>query len=213
MAVPQSHGQELRKVSEEKIERLQQDSDFSYAANYRVEEDPISRIWNWIVTKFFQLVGSAVQGGFWRVVFLILIGLIIAYAAVKLLGIDPTFGMLYKNRKSDVTLNNGAEIEDISGTDFPAAIKKAYADENYRDVIRYYYLFALNKMDGAEIIRWKKGKTNYEYLYEVNDSEMRENFSSLNYYFEYAVYGEFEVTRAFAESSQSLFEKINQAIK
>ena len=191
---------------------MQKDSDFSYAANYQVEEDPISRIWNWIISKFFQLIGSAAQGGFWRVVFLILIGLIIAYAAVKLLGIDPTFGMLYRNRKSDVTLNN-AEIEDISGTDFQAAIKKAYADENYKDVIRYYYLFALNKMDGAEIIRWKKGKTNYEYLYEVNDSEMRENFSSLNYYFEYAVYGEFEVTKSLAESSQSLFEKINRSIK
>ncbi|MEL6562255.1 MAG: hypothetical protein AAFQ94_29050, partial [Bacteroidota bacterium] len=84
-AVPQSFGQEPRKVSKEKIEKLQQDSDFSYATNYRVEEDPLSRIWNWIVSKFFQLVGSAVQGGFWRVVFLILIGLIIAYAAVKLL--------------------------------------------------------------------------------------------------------------------------------
>lgn len=209
-----SFGQnDKRTVSKEKIEQLQNDSDFSYAANYQVEDDPLARIWNWIISSILRIIGSAAQGGPWRIVFLIIIGLVIAYAVVKILGIDPTFGMFYKNRKNNFQKNKGAIIEDISGTDFEAAIKKAYANENYKEVVRYYYLFALNKLDEAEIIRWKKGKTNYEYLYEVQDSAMRENFSSLNYYFEYAIYGEFEVTEVLARSSASLFDKINQSIK
>jgi len=202
-----------RQVSKEKIEQLQNDSDFSYAVNYQVKDDPLSRIWNWLVSKFFEFIGRATQGGPYQVIALILIGLVIAYAIMKIFDIDPTFGLLYANKKNQFKQNSGTIIDDISGTDFEAVIKKAYASGDYREVVRFYYLFALNRLDAAEIIRWKKGKTNYEYLYEVENKTMRDDFSSLNYYFEYAVYGEFEVSEGLAKSSESLFLKINNAIK
>ncbi|MEL7147196.1 MAG: hypothetical protein AAFO69_12555, partial [Bacteroidota bacterium] len=120
--------------------------------------------------------------------------------------------LLFGDKKNTFSPDSGAIIEDIKGTDFESKIRAAYENKNYREVVRFYYLFSLNKLDAAEIIRWKKGKTNYEYLYEVENDKIRTHFSSLNYYFEYAVYGEFEITESLAKSSESLFHQINDAI-
>ena len=201
-----------RRVSQEKLEALQSDSDFNYARNYRVQDDPLAKLLNWIRSKFFQAIGKATSGGWQRIVALIIIGLIITYAVLKLLDIDPTFGLLFSNKKNSFNPTSGAIIDDIKGTDFQSFINQAYANKNYRDVVRYYYLFALNRLDAAEIIRWKKGKTNLEYLYEVENENIKSHFSSLNFYFEYAVYGEFEITESLAKSSEALFHQINESI-
>ena len=200
-----------RTIDQQRLEKLQSDSDFNYARNYRVQDDPIANFFAWLRNKFFETIGRAATGGPERVIALIIIGLIITYAVLKLLDIDPTFGLLFGNKKNTYTPTSGAIIEDIKGTDFQAAIDEAYATKNYREVVRYYYLFALNRLDHAEVIQWKKGKTNYEYLYEVEDEDLRAHFSSINYYFEYAIYGEFEITESMARSSEALFHKIKQA--
>ncbi|MGB3467514.1 MAG: DUF4129 domain-containing protein, partial [Cyclobacteriaceae bacterium] len=94
-----------------------------------------------------------------------------------------------------------------------SVIEQAYQENNFKEVVRNYYLYALDRMDAGGIIRWKKGKTNYEYLDEVKDPTLRDNFSVLNNYFVYAVYGEFEINQSLAGEARNLFEKINATIK
>lgn len=201
-----------RTVDRDKVEELRQDSDFIYSTDYKIEEDPLERIWNWLTGKFFQLIGKATEDGPVRIVFLILIALVLVYGVLKLIGIDTSINLLHRNRETRYD-GRGGVIEDVIGKDFKSEIEKAYQTGDYKEVIRNYYLFALDRMDGAGIIKWKKGKTNYEYLDEVKDPQLRIDFSALDNYFVYAVYGEFDVNQSLANEAGSLFEKINAAIK
>ncbi|MGB3468135.1 MAG: hypothetical protein WBA74_22810, partial [Cyclobacteriaceae bacterium] len=103
-----------RKVSKEKIEKLRQDEDFSYSQRFEIQEDPLERIWNWIVNKFWELVGKATSDGPVRIIFLVIVTIIIIYAILKLIGIDPSISMLHRNKESKYG-GKGGVIEDVIG--------------------------------------------------------------------------------------------------
>ena len=203
---------ELRKIDREKVEKLREDNDFLYSEEYQIDEDPLERIWNWLVFKFYQLIGKATEAGPIRIIFLIVIAAIVIYAILKLAGIDPSMHLLHRNKEAGYR-GKGGVIEEIIGKDFKTLIEKAYKEDDFKEVVRNYYLFALDRMDAAGIISWKKGKTNYEYLDEVKDPFLRNNFSQLNDYFVYAVYGEFEISMGLAREAGNLFDEINSKIK
>ncbi|MEL7147603.1 MAG: hypothetical protein AAFO69_14605, partial [Bacteroidota bacterium] len=79
-----------RKVDDEKVEALKRDGDFDYARNYQVQEDPVEKFLNWLKVKFFEMISAATGGGPMQNIALVIIGLIITFAVLKLLDIDPT---------------------------------------------------------------------------------------------------------------------------
>ncbi len=214
LSTPNAFSQENERVVDQvKVETFRQDADFSYAVNYEVSDDPLSRIWRWVVENFLGFISGVTKtGSLAQIITIMLFTGVIIFAIIKLFDLDKNFG-LYKNRRTGLKDHSEGGIDDIKGIDFQAIIQKAYQNKNYREVVRNYYLFALKQLDDKGVIKWKKGKTNYDYLNEVSKSPAKEEFSSLNHFFEYAVYGEFQVSENLAKSSEDLFEQINGSIK
>jgi len=215
MSIQSSYAQEVnRKVDMVKVRELQNNPAFDYgkAPTNEVSDNFFSKIFGWILQKVAELFAHIAQPDSpSQTILIIILASIAIFALIKILELDKNFG-LYKNKKNNSHLKEGEIIEDIRSIDFEVNIKKAYENKNYREVIRNYYLFTLNKLDEKGIIKWKKGKTNNEYLYEISEGNLKRNFSALNHYFEYAIYGEFDVSENLAKTSEGLHHKINQSI-
>ncbi len=101
---------------------------------------------------------------------------------------------------SDLKVRNkkikGAEIsieqieEDIENADLQTFIHQALDQEQYALALRLYYLAVLKELTLRKAVRWKKEKTNLDYLREMRSSEYFKTFKSLTFIFERVWYGE-----------------------
>jgi hypothetical protein len=60
---------------------------------------------------------------------------------------------------------------------------------------------------------WEQGKTNHEYVNELRVPELKEPFSQLSYYFDYAWYGNFDVNRDLFERVNNIFNHLKGKVK
>jgi len=82
--------------------------------------------------------------------------------------------------------------EEITNNDFPTLIKAALRDKNYIMALRLNYLYTLKSLEEAELIRWKRDKTNGNYVRELAISpEFQSPFKILTREFEFYFYGKF----------------------
>jgi len=136
----------------------------------------------------------------------VIVILFVIYLIVKL--IMNKDGQWVFGRNSDKKILNYDEIEkNLHLVDFEKLIKETITSGENRLAIRYYYLWLLKKMSEKEIIEWDAEKTNTDYLYEIKNEALKNNFSYLSYLYNYIWYGEFEIEQAEFEKAKAVFEK------
>jgi hypothetical protein len=72
-------------------------------------------------------------------------------------------------------------------------IDRAVANKNYRAAVRYLFLQTLQQLADDKKIVLAPQKTNYQYLFELKDRELRNLFASLTLHYEYVWYGRFDL--------------------
>lgn len=115
-------------------------------------------------------------------------------------------------RKKNVAANNagtGEEEmpEDIFAINYQKEIDKAVAQGNFRMAIRLNFLRMLRTLSDKNIIQYKQDRTNLDYLMQLHGSKHYPSFFRLTRHFEYAWYGQFEVSR---EAYQLISGEYNQ---
>jgi len=130
---------------------------------------------------------------FMSYVFPFVLGIIIVLIILKIvLGTDMGFWNLKKSsRKAADKLVY--EEENIHDTDFNKLLEKAIRDTDFRLATRYYYLSLLKKLSDLKTIEYHKDKTNTDYVFEIENKDLRNQFSELSYIYSYVWYGEFSV--------------------
>ncbi len=88
-----------------------------------------------------------------------------------------------------ITINE----EQIDTVDFDTLIQNALAQKQYHVAIRYLYLKTLRELSANHHIEYHVDKTNANYIHEITDATLRQNFTRVSYIYEHACYGEFEV--------------------
>lgn len=142
----------------------------------------------------------------------ILLSILVIYLIVKAIMNDE--GSWVFGRSSDKKIIRYDEIEqNIHTTDFEKLIKEAEKEGDQRLSIRYYYLWLLKKLSENEIIEWDIEKTNSDYQNEIQDSQIRNDFSYLSYLYDYIWYGEFEIDQTTFDKAKASFDKIIKKFK
>ncbi len=146
-------------------------------------------------------------------IFPYVLGLLVIIIMLKaFLGVDLNFWKTkHKNTKLAATLIQ--EDEDIHQTDLESLLQKAITQKEYRHAVRYYYLIVLKQLSIANHINYHKEKTNSEYLLEIENEEIRQQFSYLSYVFTYVWYGEFSINEADFKSVQAKYKSFKTNIK
>ncbi|NMM48178.1 hypothetical protein [Marinigracilibium pacificum] len=100
------------------------------------------------------------------------------------------------NTKNNVTveiLSDDEITEKTMELDFPQLIQQAENDGKYRYSIRLYYQWLIRKLAEAEMIIWKKDKTNHQLLNEIPVNEIKSDFRKITLVFEKYWYGEYPI--------------------
>lgn len=137
---------------------------------------------------------SGAAGFFEIIKYIVIIGAIVLviFLLVKLLGNDgPT------NRKIDpVSEMELEEIEEnLETAELDDPIRRAIASGNYALAVRLYYLALLKELSAKGLIRWKRDKTNGEYMRELSGHSFSDMFRDVTLIFERIWYGDVELNK------------------
>lgn len=81
----------------------------------------------------------------------------------------------------------------IHELDLNDLLQQAINQNNYKLAVRIYYLIIIKKMSTANLIDWKKQKTNGEYLSEMYGKSLFDHFRTSTNLFERVWYGDVEI--------------------
>lgn len=132
---------------------------------------------------------------FMKTVFPFILGALIIFMIVNLvLGGSISHYWKFQSRKKASENVLIFEEENIEHTNFNSLLKHALENKNSRLAIRYYYLLTLKKLSDKNLINYHIDKTNSDYLFELKDASLKQQFSYLSYIYSYVWYGEFILT-------------------
>ena len=143
---------------------------------------------------------------------LAVIVLLVVYYILKNAG-----GFRFGNEKNRIKINSSDEEqldneEEFSHHNFEQLIQKAKNNKEYRKAIRYYYLWVLQKLTDKRLIQYNKEKTDYDYLVELGQNPIREDYSQTTYLYDYVWYGNFELNERQFGLAERIFQRTIQKI-
>lgn len=104
------------------------------------------------------------------------------------------------------------EDEDIHEVNLEILLQQAIENKDFRLAIRYYYLSSLKTLSKKQLIDYHKDKTNSEYLFEIENSTMRTQFSYLSYVYSYVWYGEFPVNETNFKVAENKYQSFLKSL-
>ncbi len=199
--VADSTNVEVRKFDPAKIEKLKVDPEMDYGrspAGVSLWE----RFKRWIQSVLSMLLQTVATTDWMN---LVMVALLLAGAVYLII-------RWYKSKDYQVFYSDAADKlkhgfihEDIHTLDFEKLMHEALQKNQYRLAIRLLFLQALKLLADKEHIHWQPGKTNHDYLDELESGDLKTGFNELNFYFEFAWYGNFSVNEKLYKKVNSLF--------
>lgn len=194
---------------EEDLRKVYTGSDYKYLIIEDESENFLSGFFNGIF-DFIERVFGVKLTPFWtqflKYLVYVLIAVFAIYFLIRLLGNETASAVIGRssNNKSQVTIQN-THIEEI---DLDSMIREQMDQGNYRGAIRYMYLNSLKKLSTAGKIDWDYQKTNADYLREIKDSELKEQFKDISYLYDHIWYGEFILDEKKFNEAAKIFEPL-----
>ena len=209
---------ELKKFDSEQLDDYRNDKEFDYTVH---ESKPtiFSRIWDWfkrVLTKILSWIFGVEEAvGILAlilrilpyIILLLILGLLIKF----FLKVNMNTIISGKTEKGNVLLTEDEEI--INSKNIQSLIDKAISQKNYRLAVRYYYLLVLQKLQEKEVIEWEPQKTNEDYVREIKQKTIVDEFKNMTYLYDFVWYGNFEINELEFSKVASKFNDLTTSIK
>jgi len=197
-----------RTFSEEELKEMRNNPDFDYE-----KEDPETNSFlnNLIRFLFKKLYDHPNMVAFIRIMFYVFMVLVLAIAVIKLLGINPM--KVFSRQQKHNKLNFEAGDENIHDLNLDQLINDAAESGNFRLAVRYFYMKVLKTLNNNHLINWKSGKTNADYLSEMERHPLHEQFRKLTFMYEYIWYGDFKISKPVYQEAKPDFVNIIEHLK
>jgi hypothetical protein len=210
-ALPDSTLITQRPGDSETLQRLKTDPELQYKEPPTIAESLWERFLIWLGQFFESLFKAAVTTN-WGKVLLYLAGVAVLIIVIMMLLKVNAFKILYSGSGANTFRANVLD-ENIHEMDFDKLIEEAIGRKDYRGGVRLVFLYALKMLSDKNLINWDQGKTNHDYLDELKTVDLKPGFNDLNYYFEYAWYGNFNITPETFSHVQEIFKTWRNNIK
>lgn len=156
------------------------------------------------------LFNNFLGSGFVSVLLWTLAILFVVFIVYRLFLADGAF-----KRKTTQVNNALAEAEEgeiSSDSDFDGLISHALQSGNYRLAVRYQYLRALHTLANRSLLVLAPDKTNFQYVREIANRELREAFAAITLHYDYVWYGEFRIDQPAYQRIEKYFTDLNQKL-
>lgn len=191
-----------RQFNEATIRELKNDPDLNYQEPPMVAESLWDRLLLWFkqfLEDFFQAATTTQLGK----LIMYIIGLFLFIVIVMMLLKVNAFKIFYSGEGHNAQYQ--VLDENIHEMDFEKLIHEAIDQKDYRRGIRLLFLYALKLASDKQLIHWKLGKTNREYVTELDRNDLKTRLNELSFYFDYAWYGNFNITLETFKKAQDVF--------
>lgn len=196
------------KFDKEAIQEYKNQKEFKYDDAPNTELTLWDRFWMW----FWDIIGRLFQGAATNPLsksFFIFLGIgVVVFIIIKIIGSDQIFTK--KSKETNFTYDLTENIHEI---DYDTELARLIGAEKYRDAVRLLYLRCLKQLSDADIITWQPNKTNYNYLTEIRDTSLKNDFSVLTFQFDHIWYGDFPIDEYHFTPINQSFKKFKQQIK
>jgi hypothetical protein len=198
-----------RDFDEAKVQELKEDEDFNYAEAPTVGESLWDRFWRWVGNLIGKMLGKMATTNWGNVLlYLLALGVLIVIV-MAVLKVDA-FRVL-SGSNSGVT--KGVFHENIHEMNFDELLQQAIAKGDFRNAVRLVFLQSLKILSDKQHINWQPGKTNHDYLDEVQATDVKQGLGQLSYYFDYAWYGGFSISENQYQRVKTIFESWRGTVK
>lgn len=201
---------EERQFSEAQLEEYRADSDFDYGTRPTPELSLWERFKRWVAQLFRSLFYFGTETPWGKL--LLYVGAISLIVAVVM--------RILKTKQKGILAGGGASLEyggaldeNIHEMDFPKLITDARNNRQFRKAVRLIFLYALKRLADSKMVEWEAGKTNYDYVSELEADNLRPHFGELSFYFDYAWYGDFKVDESTMRKVDGIFSKFNSEME
>jgi uncharacterized protein YpmS len=162
--------------------------------------------------KFFDVADKNAASNWFDYLFKFLIALLlifVVYFIVKAI-LNKEGGWIFGRDSQAEKIDHTNVEEKLHLANFKELISSAKSKGDYRLCIRFYHLWLLRNLSDKKHIDWDVNKTNMDYLYELKNKELREQYNQHCYVYDYVWYGEFELNE---EDFRKVESSFNQTIK
>jgi hypothetical protein len=150
------------------------------------------RFWRW----FWQQVGAFMENQgvktSLKVLMYVAPVIIFIFAILRFMGMEKVMLWISGNKSANPAFD--IREDDIYGIDFNEAIAESVAEGRYRDATRLHYLKTLRALSDLGRINWTKNKTNFDFAHDLAGTSLSEGFTDITRLYEYAWYGELQVS-------------------
>jgi hypothetical protein len=210
-ALPDTSAITTRTADPETLQKLKSDPELQYKEPPTIAESLWDRFLLWIRQMIASIFESAVTTN-WGKLLAYIVGIVLVVVLIMTLLKVNAFKLFYSGEGSGAFRYNALD-ENIHEMDFEKLIDQAVAKKDYRGGVRLLFLYALKMLSDKNHIQWDQGKTNHDYIDELKLPELKPGFSDLNYYFEYAWYGNFKVNAETFDRVKDIFKTWKTNIK
>ncbi|HEY1023376.1 MAG TPA: DUF4129 domain-containing protein [Flavisolibacter sp.] len=194
---------QLRTVSRFTLDSLRNDADYWYAnlaPQRKKAEEPAADNKTIFREKWFRdLLWIIILGSF--------VGVVIWYLVSSNI-------LLFRKKSRSIATEEAEEIntDDIFSIRYEPEITKAENAGNFRFAIRLWYLYQLKELSEYSLIDYRPGRTNHDYIVQLQKTPYGRDFSRLTRNFEYTWYGQFNVSHEVYQMLRNDFLTFKQAL-
>lgn len=183
---------EVRKFSQSEVEKLKADPDLIYTQPPTVAETLWDRFLQWLGWLIDSLFGKATTTDLGRLL-MYTIAIILTIVVIMMLLKVNAFRVFYSGADQG---KQGYQVfhENIHEMNFDTLIQEATEKKEYRLATRLVFLYALKILSDKHLIDFSAGKTNHDYVEELQKGEIKTGLNELSFYFDYAWYGNFSIS-------------------
>jgi len=204
------------KIPKENIQQYKNNKDFDYELK-ESKTNIFVKIINWVKRKIKAalykiltwLIGAKSAGKVMQYILKSLPYVAVLVFTYLLFRFLIGANLINLKRNKNISLNQVYFSEDeklIKEENLAQLIQKSIQNKDYRAAIRYYYLNILKNLMNNQLIDWKPEKTNYDYVKEIDETKLKEQFKNLTYIYDFIWYGNHKL-------SETDFYKLEQDFK
>lgn len=147
-----------------------------------------------------------------KYVLVIAIIILLVFLLVKVFA-GQSWNKRIPSEKTIATIEDIEEISMVPESELERLLREALGRRDFKMAIRIYYVFALRELSEKGLIKWKKDKTNREYLMELSALSQYPVFRDLTILFERIWYGDIELVETDYRRVEPLFKSFTDAVK
>ena len=102
--------------------------------------------------------------------------------------------------------------EDLHKSDLEKWLDSAMAAQNYKLVVRIYFLMILKALENRRLIRWEREKTNWHYIQELGNDPLQAPFQKLVLEYDELWYGEKDYPEDAIMTKMEKFKDFNRRV-